>query len=122
MNEEGLVFFESRLKRMIVSSGYNIYPQYIEKNLMLHPAVLTCVVIGIYHKYKQQVPKAYIVLRDNFDLTEELQADIKKHCEKTISKYALPYEYEYVKELPKTKVGKVAFKELAKRNEVKENE
>ena len=121
MNEEGLVFFESRLKRMIVSSGYNIYPQYIEKNLMMHPAVLTCVVIGIYHKYKQQVPKAYIVLRENFDLTEELQSDIKKHCEKTISKYALPYEYEYVKELPKTKVGKVAFKELSKRNEVKEN-
>ena len=77
MNEEGLVFFESRLKRMIVSSGYNIYPQYIEKNLMMHPAVLTCVVIGIYHKYKQQVPKAYIVLRDNFDLTDELKADIK---------------------------------------------
>ena len=122
MNEEGLVFFESRLKRMIVSSGYNIYPQYIEKNLMLHPAVLTCAVIGIYHKYKKQVPKAYIVLRDNFDLTDELKEDIVKHCEKTISKYALPYEYEYVKELPKTKVGKVAFNELNKRNEVKENE
>lgn len=120
MNEDGLVFFESRLKRMIVSSGYNIYPQYIEKNLMLHPAIRTCVVIGIHHKYKKQVPKAYIVLRDNFDLTYELKTDIVKHCEKTISKYALPYEYEYVKELPKTKVGKVAFNELAKRNEVKE--
>ena len=47
---------------------------------------------------------------------------IYSNCEKTISKYALPYEYEYVKELPKTKVGKVAFKELSKRNEVKENE
>ena len=119
MNEEGLVFFESRLKRMIVSSGYNIYPQYIEKNLMLHPAVLTCVVIGIYHQYKKQVPKAYIVLRDNFDLTDDLKKDIEKHCEKLISKYALPYEYEYVSELPKTKVGKVAFNELNKRNEVK---
>ena len=119
MNNEGLIFFESRLKRMIVSSGYNIYPQYIEKNLMLHPAVLTCAVIGVEHKYKKQVPKAYIVLRDNFDLTNEIKADIKKHCEKTISKYALPYEYEYVKELPKTKVGKVAFKELNNKNEVK---
>jgi len=119
MNEEGLIFFESRLKRMIVSAGYNIYPQYIEKNLMLHPAVLTCAVIGIPHEYKKQVPKAYIVLRENFDMTDELKADIIKHCEKTISKYALPYEYEYVKELPKTKVGKVAFKELIKRNEVK---
>ena len=119
MNEEGLVFFESRLKRMIVSSGYNIYPQYIEKNLMLHPAVLTCAVVGIDHQYKKQVPKAYIVLRDNFDLTEELKKDIEKHCQKTISKYALPYQYEFVKELPKTKVGKVAFNELNKRNEVK---
>lgn len=116
MNEEGLVFFETRLKRMIVSSGYNIYPQYIEKIIMSHPAVLTSTVIGIPHPYKKQVAKAYIVLRENFDDTEELREDIKKYCEKSISKYALPYEYEYVDDIPKTKVGKVAFTKLGDKN------
>ena len=116
MNEEGLVFFETRLKRMIVSSGYNIYPQYIEKIIMSHPAVLTSTVIGIPHPYKKQVAKAYIVLRENFDDTEELREDIKKYCEKSISKYALPYEYEYVDDIPKTKVGKVAFTKLCDKN------
>lgn len=116
MNEEGLVFFETRLKRMIVSSGYNIYPQYIEKIIMSHPAVLTSTVIGIPHPYKKQVAKAYIVLRENFDDTEELREDIKKYCEKFISKYALPYEYEYVDDIPKTKVGKVAFTKLGDKN------
>ena len=85
-----------------------------------HPSLLKTPVspFSFYHQYKKQVPKAYIVLRDNFDLTDDLKKDIEKHCEKLISKYALPYEYEYVSELPKTKVGKVAFNELNKRNEV----
>ncbi len=117
MNKDGLVFFKSRLKRMIVSSGYNIYPQYIEKIVMSHPAVETCTVIGIPHPYKQQVPKAFIVLRENFDDTEELREDIVEYCKKSISKYSLPYEYEYVKNLPKTKVGKVAFNKLGDKNE-----
>ncbi len=112
MNEEGLVFFESRLKRMIVSSGYNIYPQYIEKIIMSHPAVLSCTVIGIDHPYKKQVPKAYIILRENFDADEDLKKDLKTYCEKSISRYALPYEYEFCESLPTTLVGKVAFTKL----------
>ena len=112
MNKDGLVFFKGRLKRIIVSSGYNIYPQYIEKVLMSHPAVETCAVVGIPHPYKQNVPKAYVVLRENFDDTKELREDITNYCQKSISKYALPYEYEYVKELAKTKIGKVAFTKL----------
>ena len=112
MNEEGLVFFKSRLKRMIISSGYNIYPQYIEKVLLTHPAIDNCAVIGIPHDYKKEVPKAFIVLRKNFDNTEELRNNIKKYASKSIAKYALPAEYEYVEELPKTKLGKIDYKKL----------
>ena len=120
MNEDGLVFFKSRLKRMIVSSGYNIYPQYIEKVIMSHPAVETCAVIGIAHEYKKQVPKAYIVLRKNFYDTKELREEISEYVKKSISKYSLPALYEYVDNIPKTKVGKVAFNKLEELNE-KEN-
>ena len=116
MNEEGIIFFKSRLKRMIISSGYNIYPQYIEKVIMTHPAVETCTVIGIPHEYKGSVPKAYIVLRKNFDDTPTLREDISEYVKKSVAKYSLPYEYEYVKDIPKTKVGKVAFTKLGENN------
>lgn len=109
---KGIVFFKSRLKRIIVSSGYNIYPHYIEKVLNMHPAIETCIVVGIEHPYKVQVPKAYIVLKSGFTLDEKLKKEIRSYCEKFIAKYSLPYEYEYRDTLPKTLVGKIAFNKL----------
>ena len=77
---------------------------------------MSCVV-GIDHPYKMQVAKAYIVLKDKVEdagKRNELLQDIRKHCEKNLAKYSWPYEYEVIDELPKTLVGKVAYKELAK--------
>lgn len=62
MDTEGFVYFKQRLKRLIISSGYNIYPSYVEEIICRHPRVESCVVIGIPHEYKKQVVKAYIVL------------------------------------------------------------
>lgn len=115
---EGMIFFRQRLKRMIISSGYNIYPSYIESVLDKHPAVQTSVVIGIDHPYKVQVAKAYIVLNEGYKPNNETLNSIKDYCKKNIAKYSLPYEYEFRDNIPKTKIGKVAFKELE--NEAKE--
>lgn len=112
IDEEGIVFFKSRIKRIIISSGYNIYPHYIEKVLNMHPAVETSIVIGVDHPYKIQVPKAYIVLKPEFTLNEKLKKEIKLYCERFIAKYSLPYEYEYRESLPKTLIGKIAFNKL----------
>ena len=112
INKDGVVFFTSRLKRMIVTSGYNIYPQYMEKIIISHPAILNCVVVGIPHPYKKQVPIACIVLRDNFSPSQELINDIKAYCEKSIAKYSMPYKYEFIKSVPKTLIGKINFKKL----------
>ncbi len=114
MKKNGMVYFKSRLKRIIVSSGYNIYPQYIEKVINSHPAVETCCVVPMDHPYKMHVPKAYIVLKEGFILNDKLKKDIKKYCEQSIAKYSLPYEYEYRDALPKTLVGKVDFTKLNK--------
>lgn len=111
-DEEGLIFFTSRLKRMIISSGYNIYPSFVEKIVDSHPAVLSCVVVGIPHPYKKQVPVACIVLRSNFTPSEELTNDIKEYCAKSIAKYSMPYRYEYIKSVPKTLIGKVNYRKL----------
>lgn len=121
MDEDGVIFYKQRIKRMIISSGYNIYPAYVEQVIEEHPAVLKCTVIGIPHPYKIEVPKAYIVLKNGYNpLT--VRKSIKEHCKKNLASYAIPYDFEYRKSLPKTLIGKVDFKKLQEENRKKENE
>ncbi|MDE7200923.1 MAG: AMP-binding protein [Lachnospiraceae bacterium] len=117
MDSDGFVYFRQRLKRLIISSGYCLYPQYIENVIDSHKDVLVSCVVGIGHPYKVQVAKAYIVLKDNVEDVQkrkELLQDIRRHCEKNLAKYSWPYTYEVIDELPRTLVGKVAYNELTK--------
>lgn len=116
MDSDGFIYFKQRLKRLIVSSGYNIYPSYVEDIICKHPLVDTCVVIGVPHPYKKQVAKAYIVLKEGNKPTMSNKKKIKKYCEDNLVKYSWPYEYEYRDTLPTTLVGKVAYKQLEKEN------
>ncbi len=111
-DEDDCIFFKTRLKRMIVTSGYNVYPGQIEQIILEHPYVEKCVVVGLPHPYKKEVVKAYIVLKPGLVLNSEIKRSIKDHCKKNIAGYALPYAYGYRKELPVTKIGKVAYNEL----------
>ena len=117
LDEDGFLYFKSRIKRMIVSSGYNVYPSQIEQIINEHPYVKTSVAVGVPHPYKKEVIKVYIVLKDGLILNSEIKNSIKAYCKKNIASYALPYAYGYRKELPKTKVGKVAYRELINDNE-----
>ena len=121
MDKDGFIYFKQRIKRVIISSGYCIYPQYIENIIDSVPEVLMSCVIGINHPYKVQVAKAFIVLKDKTANKEQVLNKIKEKCEKDLAKYSWPYEYEFRDELPKTLVGKVAFNELIK-EEQKKNE
>ena len=114
LGEDGLVYFTQRLKRIIVSSGYNIYPTHLESIINSHEAVLTSIVIGIDHHYKGQVPKAFIVLKSGYRPGKRLEREIRELLERNIPIYALPAAYEFRDKLPQTKVGKVAFTELEK--------
>lgn len=114
LDEEGFVYFKQRIKRMIVSSGYSIYPSQLENAIESHENVLISCVIGIPDEHKGQRIKAYISLKGDQEVTEEIRESIIKHCKKHIAKYAMPSEFEYRKELPRTLVGKVAYLELEK--------
>jgi len=114
MDEEGFIYFRQRIKRMIVSSGYSIYPTQLENAIESHEKVLISCVIGVPDDYKMQRIKAFITLRDNQEATEEIKTSIHEHCKKNIAKYAMPSEFEYRKDLPRTLVGKVAYLELEK--------
>jgi long-chain acyl-CoA synthetase len=105
---------------MIVSSGYNIYPSQIEEIINKHKYVKASVAVGVPHPYKKEVVKVYIVLKDDIVLTSAVKKSIKEHCEKNIAKYALPYAYGYRKELPRTKIGKVAYRDLINSEENEE--
>lgn len=122
MDQDGFIYFKQRIKRIIISSGYCLYPQYIENIIDLNPKVLMSCVIGIDHPYKVQVAKAFIVLRNGYNPNEEILKEIKKHCEKNLAKYSLPYEYEFRTELPKTLVGKVAYSKLEEEERRKNEE
>ncbi len=119
MDEDGFIYFVQRLKRMIVTSGYNVYPSQIENVIDSHEAVMFSTVIGVKDDLRMQKVKAFIVLKPGFTPSEEIKESIKAHCEKSIAKYALPREYEFRDSLPKTLVGKVAYRELEKEEEAK---
>ena len=114
MTEDGIVFYVSRLKRMLIVSGYNVYPSHIENVLMKHPDVLNCGVIGIPHPYKVQVPKAFIVLDNGVKDKMKVRNDIKEYCKKNLAAYMVPKEFEFRESLPKTMIGKVNYRELEK--------
>lgn len=116
MDADGFVFFRQRIKRMIVSNGYNLYPTYIENVLNTYPDVLTSVVIGVPHPKRVQVAKAYIVLKDGIKPSKEIEKKIRHHCEINLAKYSLPYEYEFRESLPKTLIGKIAYRKLENKN------
>ena len=116
MREDGIVFYVSRLKRMLIVSGYNVYPSHIENILLQHPDVLNCGVIGIPHPYKVQVPKAYIVLKEGVKDRMKVRSDIKEYCKKNLAAYMVPKEFEFRESLPKTMIGKVNYRELEEEN------
>lgn len=113
MDEEGFVYFRQRIKRMIVTSGYNVYPSQIENVLEQHPAVGRACVIGVPDPYKMQKVKAFVVLSNGYRESPELMESIMKHCRGQVAKYALPYMIEVRESLPTTLVGKVAYTKLS---------
>ena len=97
---------------MIITNGYNVYPLEVEELICKHPYVDTCVVIGIKHEVKQQVPKAVIVLKDGIEQSSKVKNEIKKYCEENLAAYERPAEYEFKESIPKTAIGKVAYRDL----------
>ena len=112
MDKDGYIYFRQRIKRMIVTSGYNVYPSQIEGILDKNECVHMSCVIGVKDPYKMQKVKAFIVLKPGYEPSDETREKIMDYCRKHIAKYALPYEIEFRDELPKTLVGKVAYRIL----------
>ncbi len=112
IDSDGFIYFLQRAKRMIITSGYNVSPVAVENTISSHNDVDYCCVIGVKDEFKIEKIKAYIVLKNPENATEETKKSIIEHCKKHIAHYALPKEIEFRDELPKTLVGKVAYRKL----------
>ena len=125
MDEQGFVYFKGRAKRMIITSGYNVYPAQLENILDAHEFVQMSCVIGIPDSYKMQKVKAIVKLAEGVEESEATKQAILDHCRKHVAKYAMPYDIAFRDDMPKTLVGKVAYRvleeeELAKINAEKQ--
>ena len=112
MDEDGFVYFKQRIKRMIVTSGYNVYPSQLENVFDAHELVQMSCVIGVPDPLKMQKVKAFIMLKPGNLPNEENKQILMDYARKNIAKYALPYDIEFRPDLPKTLVGKVAYRQL----------
>jgi long-chain acyl-CoA synthetase len=104
LDEDGYVFIVDRKKDLIKTSGYQVWPREIEEVLSAHPAVCEVGVVGMPDQMRGETVKAWIVLRPDFTTTG---AELKSFCRERLAPYKVPSKYEFVKELPKTQVGKV---------------
>ena len=112
MDSEGFIYFRGRSKRMIISSGYNIYPAQLENVFDSNELVQMSCVIGVPDPYRMHRPKVFVTLKPGVPASEETRRAIMDYAAKHIAKYAMPKELEFRESLPKTLVGKVAYREL----------
>lgn len=112
MDEDGFVTFASRSKRMIKSSGFNVYPGQVEAVLQEHPAVAQACVVGVPDESQGERVKAYVVPRDPAAAGDALAAELIEHCNARLIKWSCPRDVELRSELPLTKIGKIDYRSL----------
>ena len=112
IDSDGFVHYKLRIKRMMITSGFNVYPTQIEGVVEELDFVDKCVVVSIPHQYKKEVAKAYIVLKNGTEKSAETENIIRAHCKKKLMHYSVPYKYEFVDLLPKTAYNKIDFMKL----------
>ena len=121
MDDQGFVYFKGRAKRMIITSGYNVYPAQIENILDAHEFVQMSCVIGVPDPYRMHKVKAFVKLTPGVEKSDATKQAILDHCRKHIAKYAMPCDVVFRDEMPKTLVGKVAYRVLEEEELKKQN-
>ncbi len=117
MDEDGYVFIVDRLKDMIITNGYNVYPRNVEEAIYQHPSVEECIVAGLPDENRGEIVKAWIKVKDGRELTGE---DLKEFLTDKISKMEIPRKIEFRDEpLPKTMIGKLSRKDLVEEEKQK---
>lgn len=119
MDEDGYVFIVDRMKDMIITNGYNVYPRNVEEAIYKHPSVEEVIVAGLPDEQRGEIVKAWIKLRDGRELT---QGDLKEFLLDKISPMEIPKRVEFRDEaLPKTMIGKLSRKAILEEERAKKS-
>ena len=113
-DDHGRLFVEGRSDDMIVSGGENVFPAEIEEALTAHEKIADAAVVGIDDKDFGQRLKAFVVTRKGAKLSED---DVKEHVKRSLARYKVPRDVEFVEELPRNTTGKVLKRDLRARGE-----
>ncbi len=116
MDEDGYFYIVDRIKDMIISGGYNVYPRDIDEVLFEHPKILEACCIGIPHPKRGEAVKAFVILKEGQTMTEK---EVIDYCATKLAKYKLPIAVEFRQELPKSNVGKILRKDLRAQEEAR---
>ncbi len=114
-DEDGYIWFVGRMDDVISSAGYRIGPGEIEDCLLRHPAISQVAIIGVPDELRGEAVKAFVVLKEGQQATEELTEDIRNSVRQRLAAYEYPRSIEYISELPLTTTGKVRRIELRRR-------
>jgi long-chain acyl-CoA synthetase len=114
-DDDWFFYFASRLKRMIKSSGFNVYPAQVEAVLLDHPAVAEACVVGVPDQAQGERVKAFVVTTGTAVASPELAAELIAHCRAHLIKWSCPRDVEFPEELPRTRVGKIDYAALIHR-------
>lgn len=109
MDDDGYFYFKLRLKRMITSSGMNVYPAQVEDILRQHPDVLDACVIGVPDQAQVERVKAFVILKDRSKESPEMAQSLIVHCREHLIKWSCPRDVEFRESFPLTRVGKTAY-------------
>jgi acetyl-CoA synthetase len=112
MDEDGYVWYAGRADDVIISAGYRIGPFEVESACIEHPAVREAAAVASPEERRGNVVKAFIVLGDGYEGSDELAAEISAFVRDRLSQYAYPRRIEFVDDLPKTLTGKIRRIEL----------
>ncbi len=112
MDADGFFYFTDRLKRMIKSSGFNVFPAQVEAVLQQHPLVLHCCVTGVPDEQQGERVKAYVVLKDEALAAPAAEQELIEYCRSQLIKWSCPRDIEFRRELPKTRIGKIDYRAL----------
>ncbi|MFW0780996.1 acetate--CoA ligase [Rossellomorea marisflavi] len=107
MDEEGYFWFQGRVDDVIMTSGERVGPFEVESKLVEHPAVAEAGVIGKPDPVRGEIIKAFIALRDGYEISDELKEEIRTFVKKGLAAHAAPREIEFRDKLPKTRSGKI---------------
>lgn len=114
MDHDGFFYFTCRLKRIIKSSGFNVFPAEVEAVLCRHPAVAQACVVGVPDRARVERVQAFVVLADGHGAGPATAAALIAHCRRHLLKWCCPREIVFREELPKTRVGKIDFLALTR--------